>query len=145
MKDKKGNVLARLLTSDHWSNVTVSVLAVILMLLTSSVILLAMGKNPVIAFRSFLQGCGILPKANYGGGSGMLSDFFQFLNIMAPMLLASLAFIFAYRCGLFNIGISGQMLLSGFVASVTIGYMKQLPRPGYRSERTYPPADPGRA
>ena len=56
----------------------------------------------------------------------MLSDFFQFLNVMAPMLLASLAFIFAYRCGLFNIGIAGQMLLSGFIASITIGYMKDL-------------------
>ena len=124
MKDKKGNVLARLLTSDHWSNVTVSVLAVILMLLTSSVILLAMGKNPVIAFRSFLQGCGILPKANYGGGSGMLSDFFDFLNILAPMMLAALAFIVAFKTGLFNIGISGQMLLSGFLATIFVGYLK---------------------
>ena len=42
------------------------------------------------------------------------------------MLLAALAFIFAYRCGLFNIGIAGQMLLSGFVASITVGYMKDL-------------------
>ena len=126
MKEKKGGGLARLLTSDRWSNVTVSVLAVVLMLLTSSVILLAMGKNPVVAFRSFLQGCGFLPKKQYGGGSGMLSDFFDFLNILAPMLLAALSFIVAFKTGLFNIGISGQMLLSGFMATILVGYVKEI-------------------
>ena len=50
-----------------------------------------------------------------------------FLNIMAPMLLAALAFIFAYRCGLFNIGIAGQMLMSGFMATILVGYNKALP------------------
>ena len=36
-----------------------------------------------MAFQSFLQGCGLLPKAKYGGGSGMLSDLFDFLNYLA--------------------------------------------------------------
>ena len=63
----------------------------------------------------------------YGGGSGLLSDFFDFLNYLAPMLLASLAFIISFKAGLFNIGISGQMLLSGFLATVLIGYQKNLP------------------
>ncbi len=126
MKENKRKGLAGLLTSDRWSNVTVSVLAIILMLATSSVILLIMGKNPLTAFRSFLQGCGFLPKAKYGGGSGMLSDLFDYLNILAPMLLAAVAFIVAFKTGLFNIGISGQMLLSGFMATILVGYMKEL-------------------
>lgn len=121
--------LARFLTNERWSGLNVSLLCIVLMFIVSSILLLILGKNPFTAFYSFLAGNGFAMKSSYGAGSGMLSDFFQFLNIMAPMLLASLAFIFAYRCGLFNIGISGQMLLSGFVASVTIGYMKQLPRP----------------
>ena len=126
MNEKKRRGLAGLLTSDRWANVTVSVLAVVLMLVTSSIILLVMGKNPLVAFRSFLQGCGFWPKANYGGGSGMLSDFSDFLNILAPMLLAALSFIVAFKTGLFNIGISGQMLLSGFLATILVGYMKEL-------------------
>jgi len=126
VKENKRKGLAGLLTSDRWSNVTVSVLAIILMLATSSVILLIMGKNPLTAFRSFLQGCGFLPKAKYGGGSGMLSDLFDYLNILAPMLLAAVAFIVAFKTGLFNIGISGQMLLSGFMATILVGYMKEL-------------------
>ena len=103
-----------------------SVLAIILTLITASLLLLVMGKDPVVAFQSFLQGCGFLPKANYGGGSGMLSDLFDFLNYLAPLLLASLAFIAGFKTGLFNIGISGQMLFSGFLATVFIGYNKSM-------------------
>ena len=127
MNREKNRGLAGLLTSEKWGSFTVSVLSVLLMLLTSSVILLLLGKNPVTAFYSFLQGCGLAPKANYGGGSGMLSDFSDYLNILAPMLLAALSFIVAFKTGLFNIGISGQMLLSGFMATITVGYMKELP------------------
>ncbi len=126
MNEKKNRGLAGLLSSDRWSDFTVSVLAILLMLITSSIILLLMGRNPLVAFRSFLQGCGILPKANYGGGSGMLSDFFDYLNILSPMLLAALSFIVAFKTGLFNIGISGQMLLSGFLATIMVGYIKEL-------------------
>ncbi len=118
--------LARTLTNEKRSALYVSVFCIILTLIVSSILLLILGKNPFTAFYSFLAGNGFAMKASYGAGAGMLSDFFQFLNIMAPMLLAALAFIFAYRCGLFNIGIAGQMLLSGFVATITVGYMKNL-------------------
>ena len=113
MKEKKAKGLAGLLTSERWADATVSVLAIILMLIAASGILLLLGKNPAAAFYSFLQGCGLAPKANYGGGSGMLSDLFNYLNILAPMLLASL-------------GISGQMLASGFLATICVGYAKNL-------------------
>ncbi len=96
------------------------------MLVTAGILLLAMQKNPLVAFRSFLQGCGMIPKENYGNGSGMLTDLLDFLNYLAPLILASLAFITAFKAGLFNIGISGQMLLSGFIATVLIGYNKEL-------------------
>ena len=54
----------------------------------------------------------------------MLSDFFDYLNILSPMLLAALSFIVAFKTGLFNVGISGQMLLSGFLATIFVGYLK---------------------
>ena len=125
MKTKK-RYLAHLL-SGRRAAVYVSILAILLTILTASVLLLIMGKNPGVAFISFLQGCGLLPKAKYGGGSGMLSDLFEFLNYLAPMLLASLAFIVGFKAGLFNIGIAGQMLLSGFMATVIVGYNKAIP------------------
>ena len=113
---------AALLDSERWSGISIPILSVILSLITASIMLIIMGKNPLIAFLSFLQGSGFIPKTNYGGGSGMLADFFQFLSILAPMLLASLGFIVAFRSGLFNIGISGQMLASGFLATALVGY-----------------------
>ena len=111
----------------RYSSLWTSLIAIVLTLITASILLLLMGKNPVVAFASFLQGCGLLPKANYGGGSGMLSDLFDFLNYLAPLLLASLAFIAGYKTGLFNIGISGQMLMAGFLATIMVGYNKSLP------------------
>ncbi len=122
---KKNLLLARRLTGRH-ASLWVSVLAILLMLVTAGILLLAMGKNPLAAFRSFLQGCGMLPKENYGGGSGMLTDLLDFLNYLAPLILASLAFIAAFKAGLFNIGISGQMMLAGFTATVLVGYNKAL-------------------
>ena len=119
--------LAKVLGHEKWNSVTVPIFTIILTLIVSSIFLLILGKNPLTAFYSFLAGNGFAAKASYGAGNGMLSDFFAFLNIMAPMLLAALAFIFAYRCGLFNIGIAGQMLMSGFMATILVGYNKALP------------------
>nr|WP_072515058.1 ABC transporter permease [Ndongobacter massiliensis] len=119
--------LARALANERWTQFTVPLFCILLTLLVSSLFLLFLGKNPLQAFLSFFAGNGFAQKANYGTGAGMLSDFFDFLNLMAPMLFAALSFIFAFRCGLFNIGISGQMLLSGFIASVTVGYAGSLP------------------
>ena len=69
-----------------------------------------------------LRGCGIVPKANYAAKTGMLTDFMSFLNVLAPMIFAALAVAVASKTGLFNIGISGQMLVAGFIATLTVGY-----------------------
>jgi simple sugar transport system permease protein len=61
-------------------------------------------------------------KPSYAGGQNILTEFLSFLGILAPMLLASLAFLVALKAGMFNIGIAGQMLAAGFLATVWIGY-----------------------
>ena len=38
------------------------------------------------------------------------------------MIFAALAVAVALRAGLFNIGVSGQMLAAGFTASIVVGY-----------------------
>ena len=115
--------LSDILAGHRWSNAAVSIMCILLSLLVASVLLLVLGKNPLRAYQSFLQGSGFLPKSSYGSNSGMISDFFAFLNYLAPMLLAALSFIVGNQTGLFNIGISGQMLAAGFVATCTVGYM----------------------
>ena len=118
----KKSRLAALLTHEKWGGIAIPMLAIVLALITASALLLVMGKNPIVAFMSFLQGSGILPKAKYGGGQGILTDLFNTMNTLAPMLLASLSFIIGFKAGLFNIGIAGQMLVSGFTATVIVGY-----------------------
>lgn len=113
---------AILLDGSKYSSIYVSILNIILTLITASIVLVILGKNPIVAFQSFLQGAGFLPKANYGGGTGMLTDLFSFLNMLAPMILAALSFIVGFKAGLFNIGIAGQMLSAGFLATCIVGY-----------------------
>lgn len=73
-------------------------------------------------FKSILQGSGLLPKENYAAHKSILTDFMKTLDAMTPMLFAALSVAVALKAGLFNIGVSGQMLFSGFIASITIGY-----------------------
>lgn len=107
--------------------VTIPIFAILLSLIASSVVLLILGKNPMEAFISLLQGSGILPKEAYAAKKSMLTDFLSLLNAWTPMIFASLSVAVAMRAGLFNIGVSGQMLCAGFIATVTVGYAESLP------------------
>ena len=122
---KTRQFLARLLAG-RYASLWVSLISILLMMAASAILLLCMQKSPLTAFRSFLQGCGFIPKESYGGGSGQLSDLMDYLNYLTPMILASVAFITAFKAGLFNIGISGQMMLAGFTATVLVGYNSEL-------------------
>ena len=110
------------LDNDKWSRISIPIVSVVLSLIVISVILLVSGKNPIMVFSSFLRGSGFIPKMLYASGNNMLTDILSFLDALAPMLLASLSVIIALKAGLFNIGVSGQMLASGFIAYVLIGY-----------------------
>ena len=104
------------------SRIAVPVIAILLSLLAVILFMLLLGKNPFTAIKSFLQGCGFLPKATYANGKSMFTDFLSFLDALAPMLLAALGIIVAMKAGLFNIGVAGQMLAAGFLATAIVGY-----------------------
>ncbi|MCI9346455.1 MAG: ABC transporter permease [Lachnospiraceae bacterium] len=95
---------------------------VLLSLVLGIVVIALLGKNPFLAYYNLLQGSGLAPKASYAGHKGMITDFTSFLNALTPMLLASLSVLIALKAGLFNIGVSGQMLAAAFVATVLVGY-----------------------
>ncbi|MCC2164805.1 ABC transporter permease [Brotaphodocola catenula] len=123
---KKGFV--RLLGNERYQAVSIPLFAIVLSLLAGAVVIFALGKNPLVAYQNLLQGSGILPKATYAGHKSMLTDFMSFMNAWTPMLFASLAVAVALRAGLFNIGVSGQMLVAGFVTTLLVGY-SDLPAP----------------
>ena len=103
-------------------NRMIPVISVLIGLIVGGIIIAALGKNPIQAFYNLLQGCGLAPKDSYAGKKGMITDFASFLDAWTPMIFAALAVAVAFRAGLFNIGVSGQMLAAGFIASITIGY-----------------------
>ncbi len=121
-KSRPGRFLLHRLGNEKWQWISIPLLSVVLAVLTGSGVILLMGKSPVDTYIGILQGAGMLPKANYAGGTNMLTDFMSFLDAMAPMLLAALGVTVAFKAGLFNIGISGQMLFGGFLATILVGY-----------------------
>lgn len=115
-------IFTKVLGGEKWYGVTIPLLSIVLALLAGAVIFIILGKNPLLAYQSLLQGSGILPKLKYAGGKNMLTDFTSMLNVLTPMIFAALAVAVAFKAGLFNIGVAGQMLFAGFIATVTIGY-----------------------
>jgi ABC-type uncharacterized transport system permease subunit len=111
-----------LMGDEKRQKITIPLFAILLSLATGSIVLIILGKNPLTTYASFLQGSGLLPKASYAGRKSMLTDFMSLVNAWTPMLFASLSVAVAFKAGLFNIGVSGQMLLSGLVATVLVGY-----------------------
>ena len=120
--------MVKILGNEKWQSLTIPVFSIILSLLAISIVILLMGKNPLTAFLSLLQGSGILPKPNYANHKGMITDFTSMLNALTPMIFAALSVAIALKAGLFNIGVSGQMLIAGFSATVLVGY-SSLPMP----------------
>ncbi|MFP3040684.1 ABC transporter permease [Treponema primitia] len=124
---RSGRRFLRLLAEDKTSPIAIPVFSVLLTLIAAAILLLAMRKNPLTAMAAFLRGSGFMIKPSYAGGQNMLTDFLSFLGILAPMLLASLGMLVSLRAGMFNIGISGQMLAAGFLATVLVGYADLVP------------------
>lgn len=118
----------KLLGNEKYQSFSIPLFAILLSLIVGAVVIVVLGKDPISAYKNLLQGSGIFPKARYAGGKSMLTDFFSFINYWTPMIFASLAVAVALKAGLFNIGISGQMLAAGFISSIVVGY-SALPSP----------------
>lgn len=105
-----------------WQAVRIPLFAILCSLIVGGVIIALTGSNPFKAYYALLQGSGLAPKPSYAAYKNMLTDFFSYVNYFTPMIFAALAVAVALRAGLFNIGVSGQMLAAGFTASVIVGY-----------------------
>jgi len=85
-------------------------LAVVTALAVGAVIILMSGVNPLEAYWGLVEGAFGSPKA--------ISETFVWAT---PYILAGLAVALAFRCGLFNIGVEGQLGI-GAVCAVFVGY-----------------------
>lgn len=95
----------------------IPVIAVILGLLAGAIIMLVTGYNPLLAYGSIFQS--IFTQPYYGG---------ETIRAMIPLILSGLAVAFAFRTGLFNIGVEGQLLVGWFASVATAIGLAELPK-----------------
>lgn len=126
LKNRSANPFVRgflkVIGDEKRQSISIPVFAILLSLVAGAIVILLFGKNPFTAMLSFLQGSGILPKAEYAAKKSMITDLMSMINSLTPMVFAALAVAVALKTGLFNIGVSGQMLVAGFVATIVVGY-----------------------
>ncbi|MBS7345509.1 MAG: ABC transporter permease [Caryophanon sp.] len=102
--------------SNRVVNILVPVISIIVGLLVGAVVMLVSGYDPVKGYIALWN--------------GIFGDSYSIGNTIrqiTPYILAGLAVAFAFRTGLFNIGVEGQLLM-GWLAAAWVGYAVELPR-----------------
>ena len=107
--------MQKLLKNEKFMNALVPICSALLGLLAGAIIMLISNYDPVKGYGALLEGIIGRPKA-----------IGETIRAMTPLILAGLAVAFAYKAGLFNIGVEGQLLV-GWLASVWVGYALKLP------------------
>ncbi|TQR20983.1 ABC transporter permease [Psychrobacillus vulpis] len=101
--------------SNRLVNILVPVISVILGLLVGAIVMLVSGYDPVKGYTALWNG---IFGDSYAIG--------ETIRQITPYLLSGLAVAFAFRTGLFNIGVEGQLLV-GWFAAAYVGVAFDLP------------------
>ncbi|MBX9972471.1 ABC transporter permease [Cytobacillus firmus] len=102
--------------SNRMKNIVVPIVAVLLGVLVGTIIMIATGYNAGSAFISL-----------WNGAFGEIYYTGEVVRQVTPYILAGLAVAFAFRTGLFNIGVEGQLIV-GWLAAVWVGVAFELPK-----------------
>ena len=81
-----------------------------------ALILIIFGENPIVAYQALLK-----------GAIGSKRTIAETMLSATPLLLGGLAVAVGFRCGLFNMGVEGQIVLGGLLPAY-LGYAVSLPR-----------------
>jgi general nucleoside transport system permease protein len=98
------------------SPMLVSLGAVFLALLVGAIMLLALGANPIEAYRALLQGA-------FGSRNAIADTLVR----ATPLLFVGVGICIAFRGGVFNIGGEGQFIIGALMATLFILSMPHLP------------------
>ncbi len=121
-KELKSNIFIKILGNEKYQYISIPIFSILCSLITISIVILLLGKNPFSVFISLMQGSGLLPKTVYAAHKSIFTDFLNTLAALTSLMFAALSVAVAFKAGLFNIGVSGQMLVAGFIATITVGY-----------------------
>ena len=102
--------------SNRVINIFVPIISIIIGLIVGAIVMLVSGYDPVEGYLALW--------------SGIFGDSYTIGNTIrqiTPYILAGLAVAFAFRTGLFNIGVEGQLIM-GWLAAAWVGYAFELPK-----------------
>ncbi|AIM17731.1 ABC transporter permease [Neobacillus sedimentimangrovi] len=102
--------------SKRLTNILTPIIAVLLGIFVGTIIMLASGYDPAAAYIAL-----------WNGAFGDIYYIGEVIRQFTPYILAGLAVAFAFRVGLFNIGVEGQFIV-GWTAAVWVGVAFDLPR-----------------
>ncbi|ULT58612.1 ABC transporter permease [Neobacillus drentensis] len=100
----------------RFNSILTPIISVLLGIIVGTIIMVISGYDPVAAFAALWNGA--FGESYYIGES---------IRQVTPYILAGLAVAFAFRVGLFNIGVEGQFLV-GWLAAVWVGVAFDLPK-----------------
>ncbi len=116
MRDRPALLPTRMLVT-LWSGLWPPALALGLGLITSALLIAAIGENPLV----------VLPMI-FAPGLGSLDGFARVLYDATPLIFTGLSVAYAFRAGLFNIGGEGQLYMGAFCAAAVALGLPGLPR-----------------
>ncbi|MGJ7913195.1 ABC transporter permease [Neobacillus sp. LXY-1] len=102
--------------SKRLKGILTPLIAVLLGIIVGTIIMVVSGYDPIAAFTAL-----------WNGAFGQVYYFGEVVRQVTPYILAGLAVAFAFRVGLFNIGVEGQFMV-GWLASVWVGVAFDLPK-----------------
>ena len=102
--------------SSRMRNILIPIIAVLLGVLVGTIIMVVSGYDAIAGFQAL-----------WNGAFGDIYFTGEVVRQVTPYILAGLAVAFAFRTGLFNIGVEGQLIV-GWVAAVWVGVSFDLPK-----------------
>ncbi|MEK5071069.1 ABC transporter permease [Sporosarcina sp. FSL K6-1508] len=97
-------------------NILVPIISIILGLLVGAIVMYFSGYNPIVGYTAL-----------WNGIFGDMYSIGETIRQISPYILAGLAVAFAFRTGLFNIGVEGQLMV-GWFAAAYVGMAVELPK-----------------
>jgi simple sugar transport system permease protein len=116
-KSESGSSLMRAIKSGLL-RIVPQLIAIVVAFLVGALVLIATGYSPVDVYTAMIMGA-------FGDVYGVG----QTLTQATPIIFTALAFLFSFKCGLFNIGAEGQLIMGGFTAALIGISFSDLPAP----------------
>jgi simple sugar transport system permease protein len=120
-------MLKKWLADEKKYPILVPVLAILLSFVIGSIVMVMTGINPMDAFKAIIRAITGVNLDKWMDPKMFNPRFVgEFIATCLPITMSGLAVAFAFRTGLFNIGVEGQLLM-GSLAATVVGVSLELP------------------